>query len=112
MTQDERTIGESVSDWVASFVGSWAFIVTAFLFSGAWILLNTLAYFDVIAWDKHPYILLNLFLSFVAAFQAPFILMSQRRLESRQDRAYRNYFADIIKRTDRISEEIKELKDH
>jgi len=92
---DDRTLGERISDEVAHFGGSWKFI---FMFSGllcAWIIINTLAIFDFIAFDKAPYILLNLVLSFVAAFQAPFIMMSQNRAEKKQDVAYRMLFQEL-----------------
>lgn len=92
---DDRTLGERISDDVAHFGGSWRFI---FLFSGVlvvWVIVNTLAIFDFIAFDKHPYILLNLVLSFVAAFQAPFIMMSQNRAERKQDAVYRRLFQEL-----------------
>lgn len=92
---DDRTLGERVSDDVAHFGGSWRFI---FLFTGflfLWIIFNTLSYFEVWAFDKNPYILLNLILSFVAAFQAPFIMMSQNRTEIKQDIAYRMLFHEL-----------------
>jgi uncharacterized membrane protein len=72
------TFGEKVADGVARFGGSWAFIIifSAFLFS--WIVLN-LVWLNNMGWDPYPFILLNLILSSVAAFQAPIIMMSQNR---------------------------------
>lgn len=87
--------GEKISDVVAKFGGSWAFILTATFLIFLWIILNTLVVFDFISWDNYPFILLNLFLSFVAAFQAPFIMMSQRRCERKQDEAYRCLFMEL-----------------
>lgn len=78
----ERTLGEKVADKVASFGGSWKFI---FLFSGfliGWIIFNTFILASR-AFDPFPYILLNLFLSMVAALQAPVIMMSQNRQAAR-----------------------------
>ena len=49
----------------------------------------------IIIWDDYPFVLLNLFLSLVAAFQAPFILMAQRRVEVKQDAIYRTLFREI-----------------
>lgn len=95
MAVDQRTYGERVSDAIAQFGGSWKFIFSFSAVLLAWILVNSLAAFDVIAFDKYPFILLNLLLSFVAAFQAPFIMMSQNRAESKQDEAYRTLFYEI-----------------
>lgn len=92
---DDRTFGEKVSDGIAKFGGSWSFIFLAGFIFSTWIILNSLVFFEVISWDHYPFILLNLVLSFLAAFQAPFILMSQRRCEIKQDRAYRHLFAEI-----------------
>lgn len=87
---DERTLGERVSDDIAKFGGSWQFIFAGIGVIVAWILFNQL-----ITFDQYPYILLNLFLSLIAAFQAPFILMSQRRCEVKQDLIYRSLFREI-----------------
>jgi uncharacterized membrane protein len=81
------SFGQRLADKVASFGGSWAFII---LFSGilcTWIGLNS---YILIHWNKvfdpYPYILLNLMLSMIAAFQAPIIMMSQNR-QAAKDRA-------------------------
>lgn len=93
--KDHRSFADVVSDSIAEFGGSWRFIFTAFFLLILWVVLNTLALFEVIHFDPYPFILLNLMLSCLAAFQAPFILMSQRRAEKKQDTAYRNLFAEI-----------------
>ena len=93
--QDERTFAEKVSDDIAKFGGSWLFIFLAIGSICLWVLVNTLPLFGVIRWDAYPFILLNLFLSLIAAFQAPFIMMSQRRVEVKQDMVYRGLFADL-----------------
>jgi uncharacterized membrane protein len=90
---DQRTFGERVSDAVSEFGGSWKFIIVFSCMLIVWIIINSLPIF--FAWDKYPYILLNLMLSFVAAFQAPFIMMSQNRAEAKQDEAYRQLFYEI-----------------
>jgi uncharacterized membrane protein len=92
---DERTFGEKVSDSIAKFGGSWKFIFLAMGCIVAWVAINTLPLFGIMRWDSYPFILLNLFLSLIAAFQAPFIMMSQRRCEVKQDMAYRGLFAEI-----------------
>jgi uncharacterized membrane protein len=80
--QEERlTFGQRVSDKLADVAGSWSFIFSFGLVMGVWILLNTTALIH--HWDKYPYILLNLFLSMLAAIQAPVIMMSQNRQEDR-----------------------------
>ncbi len=89
--KDERTLGDRISDSVAKFGGSWRFIICAVIVINIWVAINLLT----IAWDPYPFILLNLLLSLVAAFQAPFILMSQRRVEMKQDAIYRSLFREI-----------------
>jgi uncharacterized membrane protein len=71
------TLGQKVADAVAATVGSWRFIIIQSLILAAWIVLNVTAY--VRTWDPYPFILLNLALSFQAAYAAPFIMMSQNR---------------------------------
>ncbi|MBM3532843.1 MAG: DUF1003 domain-containing protein [Alphaproteobacteria bacterium] len=73
----EPGLGEKLADRVASKVGSWRFILLQSMAIGAWMIGNTLA--GVAAWDPFPYILLNLMLSFQAAYTAPVIMMSQNR---------------------------------
>jgi uncharacterized membrane protein len=79
---DVRTIGDRVADWVAAFGGSWTFIIGFFAFLGFWMMLNV-ALGEKEAFDSYPFILLNLILSTLAAFQAPIIMMSQRRQEAK-----------------------------
>ena len=71
------TLGQKVADQVAAAMGSWRFIIiqTSILF--VWIVLNVTAFVE--RWDPYPFILLNLALSFQAAYAAPFIMMSQNR---------------------------------
>jgi len=70
--------GQRVADWVARTVGSWRFILIQSGLLAVWIALNVTAY--VARWDPYPFILLNLVLSFQAAYTAPIIMMSQNRL--------------------------------
>ncbi len=80
---DEReTFGERIADRVASFGGSWTFIIAFALALAIYVTVQqTLKGRG--AWDPYPYILLNLFLSMLAAIQAPVIMMSQNRQDSR-----------------------------
>jgi len=78
---EQLTFGQRVSDKLADVAGSWRFIFAFGVVLGVWILLNTVALIH--HWDAYPYILLNLFLSMLAAIQAPVIMMSQNRQEDR-----------------------------
>ncbi len=74
---NQLTVGQKIADKVAATMGSWPFIIiqTGILF--VWIVLNVTAFVE--KWDPYPFILLNLALSFQAAYAAPFIMMSQNR---------------------------------
>ncbi len=78
----QLTVGERVSDKVASFGGSWKFIILFFCVMAVWIVANSV-YFLWHPWDPYPFILFNLILSMLAAIQAPIIMMSQNRQEDR-----------------------------
>src|SRR5215475_7994624 len=71
------TTGQRIADAVAATMGSWTFIIIQSFVLLFWIVLNITAY--VQQWDPYPFILLNLALSFQAAYAAPFIMMSQNR---------------------------------
>ncbi len=72
------TIGQKISDLVAKTVGSWKFVIIQSTIIFVWIAYNSIASPD--SWDPYPFILLNLMLSFQAAYTAPAIMMSQNRL--------------------------------
>jgi len=74
---DQLTLGQKIADQVAATMGSWKFIIIQSLLLFIWIVLNVTAF--VYKWDPYPFILLNLALSFQAAYAAPFIMMSQNR---------------------------------
>jgi len=76
--ENSLTVGQRVADAVARFGGSWAFILSFLSVMVIWMLLNVLPLFGT-HFDPYPFILLNLFLSMVAAIQAPLIMMSQNR---------------------------------
>jgi uncharacterized membrane protein len=83
LTSTEKLkIGEVISDKVATFGGSWKFIIIFFLILGIWILINTIILFNR-PFDPYPFILMNLILSCIAAIQAPIIMMSQNRQEKK-----------------------------
>jgi uncharacterized membrane protein len=79
-----RTLGQRAADLIAKWAGSWTFIITLAALLALWVGVNIVAAFG--RWDPYPFILLNLLLSSMAAFQAPIILMSQNRVAER-DRA-------------------------
>jgi uncharacterized membrane protein len=78
----QLTMGERVSDRIATFGGSWTFIISFFLFIILWIAVNIFVLVSK-PFDPYPFILLNLLLSCLAAIQAPIIMMSQNRQEAK-----------------------------
>ena len=80
--EKDLTLGQLIADRVASFGGSWTFIIVFFVILVLWMAVNSLFLFSR-PFDPYPYILLNLVLSCLAALQAPIIMMSQNRLEAR-----------------------------
>ncbi len=75
--EEESTMGQRVADTVARFGGSWIFIITCCVALVTYVSTNVILRHH--AWDPYPFILLNLFLSMLAAIQAPVIMMSQNR---------------------------------
>jgi len=83
-----------LADKVASFGGSWKFIIFFVMFMLVWIMANM--YLLKKSFDPFPFILLNLFLSFIAAVQAPVIMMSQNRKEEKdRQRAINDYLVNL-----------------
>ena len=92
----EFTVGQKVADNVASFGGSWTFIISFGVFLFLWILANVLWLANRAAFDPYPFILLNLILSCLAAMQAPIIMMSQNRQEEKdRERAKKDYMINL-----------------
>lgn len=83
--EDKLSLGARIADKVASFGGSWTFIFIFTAFMAAWMLWNSVMN-EPIAFDPLPFMFLNLFLSTIAALQAPVIMMSQNR-QSEKDKA-------------------------
>jgi uncharacterized membrane protein len=81
MIESESTVGENIADAVASFGGSWTFIITFLSLLVVYTAINLALRSS--AWDPYPFILLNLFLSMLAALQAPVIMMSQNRQDTK-----------------------------
>ncbi len=79
--QAQLTPGQRIADAVAATMGSWTFIIIQSIILAVWIVLNLVAWME--HWDPYPFILLNLALSFQAAYAAPFIMISQNRQAER-----------------------------
>jgi len=95
--EEEETFGERIADVVASFGGSWTFII---MFG---VILVSYSSTNIVlghrAWDPYPFILLNLFLSMLAAIQAPIIMMSQNR-QDKKDRVRSELDFDVNRRAE------------
>jgi len=91
----ELTTGQRIADKVASFGGSWTFIILFGVFILIWISVNVFWLLNK-AFDPYPFILLNLILSCIAALQAPVIMMSQNRQEEKdRDRSKKDYMINL-----------------
>jgi len=91
----QLTVGQRIADTVAATMGSWRFIIIQSVILLFWIVLNITAY--VQQWDPYPFILLNLALSFQAAYAAPFIMMSQNRQQDIDRKAAENDYLINVK---------------
>ena len=102
----KRTFGEKASDKLTKYMGSWTFIFCFICLLFLWILFNTIWLLFGEAWDKRPFIMLNLMLSCLASLQAPIILMSQNR-QAQKDRIRAEYDYAVNRKAER---EIKDIK--
>jgi len=93
--EEQATFGERIADTVASFGGSWSFITLFAVFMTVYTAINV--WLGHKAWDPYPFILLNLFLSMLAAIQAPVIMMSQNR-QDKKDRLRGELDFDVNRR--------------
>ncbi len=93
--EEQPTLGEKMADSVASFGGSWQFIITFFSLLFVWMGINVFLLSEK-PFDPYPFILLNLILSCIAAIQAPIIMMSQNRKEAKdRQRAQNDYLINL-----------------
>src|SRR5580704_15738092 len=97
LIEEKYTFGERIADIVASFGGSWTFIIVFFIVLVTWTAINIALRSK--AWDPYPFILLNLFLSMLAAIQAPVIMMSQNR-QDKKDRVRSELDFDVNRRAE------------
>lgn len=111
---ESQTFGERVADAVAAFGGSWRFIGLFFAFIFIWIMVNSAWLLSGEAFDPYPFILLNLGLSSLAAFQAPIIMMSQNR-QAAKDRVKQDAAFEINLKLElqimRLHEKLNGLQD-
>lgn len=94
--KETMTKGQKISDKVASFGGSWKFIIIFSIILFLWILFNTLS-IKSLEFDPYPFILMNLVLSCIAALQAPIIMMSQNRQEEKDRKRSENDYLINLK---------------
>jgi uncharacterized membrane protein len=104
----QLTLGDRIADTFALTVGSWRFIIAQSVALIIWLVLNTIGWIK--NWDPYPFILLNLMLSFQAAYAAPIIMMSQNRT-SELDRLQAKNDYEINQRAELEIEEILALLD-
>ena len=92
---DDLTVGQRIADNVAGGMGSWRFIIIQTTLLAIWVVLNITAWIK--AWDPYPFILLNLALSFQAAYAAPIIMMAQNRQQDIDRKAAENDYKINVK---------------
>jgi uncharacterized membrane protein len=100
----QLSIGQKAADSISKWAGSWTFIILFIIVLSTWIMINTHST-NIETWDPYPYILLNFILSFIAAIQAPIILMSQNR-QSQKDRNRMQYDYDVNKKSQKGIEQV------
>src|SRR5262245_22721515 len=105
----QLTFGQHIADMVAATMGSWSFIIMQSVILAVWIILNVMAWIS--HWDPYPFILLNLALSFQAAYAAPFIMISQNRQADRDRHQADEDFRTNIEAEKRIEDLQRRLAD-
>jgi uncharacterized membrane protein len=112
-TQDDLTFGDRAAEIAMASMGSWTFIIVQSLIVGAWIILNSVAWFH--HWDSFPFILLNLAFSTQAAYAAPLILIAQNHLAA-NDRAAAEHDRATVKHVATLTQQNQDilefLRDH
>jgi uncharacterized membrane protein len=110
--EEQLTVGQLLADRVAEIIGSWRFIIIQSMLLAVWITLNITAY--IYRWDPYPFILLNLALSFQAAYSAPIIMMSQNRQSEKDHLQAKNDYEVNLKaelEIMQLHEKFNELRD-
>lgn len=113
--ENTLTAGQRVADAVARIVGGWPFIICQSLVILAWVAVNSFLFYQATAnpayfqaWDPYPFILLNLVLSFQAAYTGPIVMMSQNR-QAEKDRLMAEHDFEVNVKAE---EEIKVIMQH
>ena len=104
--EQRLSVGDRAADSFANAMGSWRFIIIQSVILGIWVVLNVVAWIS--HWDPYPFILLNLALSFQAAYAAPIIMMSQNR-QADKDRLMAEHDYEI---NTKAEEELKAVMHH
>lgn len=102
---DEATFGERLADGIASFIGSWTFLIVQTFLVASWITMNTLQLTGRIHIDPYPYILLNLAFSTQAAYTGPVLLLAGNR-QSQKDRLTLEHAAEEADKADQQNVQI------
>jgi uncharacterized membrane protein len=117
--EETLTFGDRLADAVARFGGSWSFIISFGVVLCAWVAVNVVLASR--AWDAYPFILLNLFLSMLAAIQAPIIMMSQNRQDAKDrvrseldfavNRRAETEITQLAAKLNRIEDRLEDIQD-
>lgn len=110
--EEHLSFGQRVADRFAQVIGSWRFIIIQTALLSLWIVLNITAY--VFRWDPYPFILLNLAMSFQAAYAAPILMMSQNRHAEKDSLQAKNDYEVNLKaelEIMQLHEKFNELRD-
>lgn len=110
--EERLTFGQRLADRFARVIGSWRFILMQSALLAVWIMLNITAY--VFHWDPYPFILLNLAMSFQAAYAAPILMMSQNRQAEKDHLQAKNDYEINLKaelEIMQLHEKFNELRD-
>ena len=113
LAHPKRTLGQKSADKIAEWGGSWGFLIFLSSVIGLWVIFNLSAIF-IWHWDPYPFILLNLFLSCLSAYQAPIILMAQNRSAERdRHKAERDYAVNrkAEREVENMQQDLDEIKE-
>ncbi len=108
---EEATYGEQLADGIASFIGSWRFLIIQTLLVAAWITINSLQVTGKIHLDPYPFILLNLAFSTQAAYTGPVLLLAGNR-QSQKDRLTLEHAAHEADKADKQNVQILRAIEH
>ena len=108
---EEATVGEQLADGIASFIGSWRFLIIQTFLVAAWITINSLQVSGRIHLDPYPYILLNLAFSTQAAYTGPVLLLAGNR-QSQKDRLTLEHAAHEADKADKQNVQILRAIEH